>query len=48
MAFEPQHYKALQDKLGHDLADVLNDLHEKVFPTPKAKKSDDDDADKSE
>lgn len=42
MAFETHQFKALQDKLGEELADVLNDLHEKVFPTKKV------DADKSE
>ncbi len=26
--------KALEDKLGKEVADVLNAVHEKVFPTP--------------
>ena len=44
MAFEPQHLKALQDKLGAEVAAELDKLHEKVFPTKKvaADKSDDD------
>jgi len=41
MAFEPQHLKALQDKLGHEVAEELDKLHEKVFPTKKSKDTDD-------
>ena len=32
--FEPHIYQSLKDHLGIEVADVLNDLHEKVNPTP--------------
>jgi hypothetical protein len=33
MAFEPHILQSLRDHLGLEVADVLNDLHEKVNPT---------------
>jgi len=42
MAFKPEHLKALADKLGHEVAEELDKIHEKLFPTPE-----DEDADKS-
>jgi hypothetical protein len=43
MAFQPEHFRALADKLGKDVADELDKLHEAVFPTKveKPAKSDD-------
>jgi hypothetical protein len=34
MAFEPHIFQSLKDHLGQEVAEVLNDLHEKVNPTP--------------